>query len=168
MIAGQARCIGDSMLPTIKSYDKITFAAVEEYKIGDIILFKSKTNFFREYAHRIVNMRYDKKGTFFTAKGDNRNISREYETNVPIKNIIAKVLTTKNVKEFVCGCDNCDAILVDEKECKKHRKEATHYINYLYYLYMKPYYRFRISYYNPLNWPEFIKAVLDGGRAGGI
>lgn len=85
------------MLPTIKDGAWITLEKWDrqtplELSVGDIVAFKDKglRGLFMRHVHRIVLL--DERRLLFTAKGDNRNMSQPYETDVPIAHIEAKVI----------------------------------------------------------------------------
>ncbi|MEM0106879.1 MAG: S26 family signal peptidase [Candidatus Micrarchaeaceae archaeon] len=84
---------GTSMEPCIhnNTWIKIKMSKPERYHVGDIIMFRDKgllrTLLGRRHIHRIIQI----DNLIFTAKGDNRIRSAPYETQVPIKNIIAKI-----------------------------------------------------------------------------
>jgi hypothetical protein len=58
----------------------------KNYKLGDIITFRGNDK--RIYSHRIISIDDIK----ITTKGDNREKSEDYETNIPLKNILGKVI----------------------------------------------------------------------------
>lgn len=81
-------CRGDSMAPKLKKTSVISYRRFDSYKKGDIVIFKAKNNI--QYCHRILDIDYQW-DQVFTAKGDNRSKSEDYETRVPIQNIIGKM-----------------------------------------------------------------------------
>jgi len=80
--------IGSSMKPTKPFVSILTIKKQKEYHVGDIVSFRGKGKLWGRYCHRIVKI----DNNVFTAKGDNRVISEKYETDVPIRNIIGKVM----------------------------------------------------------------------------
>lgn len=78
--------IGNSMKPKYGFFSWVIIKEQPEYFVGDAISFVGKNGF--RFCHRIIKI----SNGFFTAKGDNRVISAGYETDVPIGNIIGKIM----------------------------------------------------------------------------
>jgi len=76
--------IGNCMKPAKPFFSLVNLKKQDEYFVGDIIAFKGKNGL--RYCHRIIKIG----NGVFTTKGDNREVSKEYETNVPVENIMAK------------------------------------------------------------------------------
>ena len=72
------------MKPAKPFFSIVNIKKQDTYLVGDIVGFKGNNGL--RYCHRIIKI--DDK--FFTAKGDNRNVSKDYEVDVPVKNIIGK------------------------------------------------------------------------------
>lgn len=86
--------IGNSMKPTKPLISILTIKKQDRYYVGDIVSFRGKNRLFARFCHRVVNI--DDK--VFTTKGDNRVVIEKYEKNVPIRNIIGKVIKWLKVK----------------------------------------------------------------------
>ncbi len=70
-----------SMEPSIKTGGIVIIKPSSDYKVGDIITFGIDTKASVPTTHRIVSIRDDKMGTFYTTKGDaNEEVDPE-ETN---------------------------------------------------------------------------------------
>jgi signal peptidase I len=82
--------IGNSMLPTLPKISFIKFIKQKSYNVGDIIVFINKFWLPYRICHRIISISND--GKTFTAKGDNRNFIEDYERDVPIEDIVGKVI----------------------------------------------------------------------------
>jgi len=78
--------IGSSMKPAKPFIGWVNIKKQDEYVVGDIVAFKAKGKLFGKYCHRIIKI--DDK--VFTTKGDNRVLIEDWETDVPVKNIIGK------------------------------------------------------------------------------
>ena len=78
--------IGSSMEPAKPFISWVNIKKQDKYQVGDIVGFKGKGCLFAKYCHRIIKI--DDK--VFTTKGDNRVVIKEYEIDVPIKNILGK------------------------------------------------------------------------------
>lgn len=77
---------GDSMLPTMHKFGIARFKKLKTYNVGDIVYFKGNNG--NKYSHRIISID-DKK---LTTQGDNRITSESYEIDVPVENILGKVV----------------------------------------------------------------------------
>lgn len=86
MCIGLSICTGESMKPSLPKHCLVVEIKRRLYKIGDIVVFKSNDG--KIYCHRIV----ESDGQIMTTKGDNRRFSEEHEVNIPVKNILGKVV----------------------------------------------------------------------------
>jgi len=77
---------GDSMLPNMPKLGLAYSRKTDNYCLGDIICIKAKNE--KTYLHRIVKLEEFK----VTTKGDNRIKPEEYETGIPLENIVGKVV----------------------------------------------------------------------------
>lgn len=78
--------IGDSMLPTFSKIGFTISKKFPKYEVGDIIELLTHDKKF--HCHRIVKI----DNQFVTTKGDNYPESKDYEINVPVKNIRGKII----------------------------------------------------------------------------
>lgn len=86
--------IGNSMKPTLSFLCLINLKQQKNYVTGDIVVFKNNDRlFFPYYCHRIISIVKN----LFTAKGDNKEKSDRFEINVPIENIVGKVIDFKKI-----------------------------------------------------------------------
>lgn len=78
--------IGSSMKPAKPFISLVNIKKQQQYQVGDVVAFKGKGKLFGKYCHRIIKI----DDNVFTAKGDNRVVIEDYETDVPVRNIIGK------------------------------------------------------------------------------
>lgn len=78
--------IGSSMKPTMGRVGFTMSKKFPKYEVGDII--ELLTHDKKLHLHRIIRI----DDQFVTTKGDNFSGSKDYEINVPIKNIRGKVI----------------------------------------------------------------------------
>lgn len=82
------------MKPVLPLIALVDVKPQEKYEIGDIVLFFNNGNILLpRYCHRIIHINE----YLFTAKGDNRKKSDEYEIDVPVKNIEGKIIGFKKI-----------------------------------------------------------------------
>ena len=100
--------VSTSMEPTIKNKDVILIIKSKEYKVDDIVTYKSNSEFNNKIitTHRITDIIDENNSTYYQTKGDNND---KEDLNLITKNdIYGKVILTiprlGNINNFIANC----------------------------------------------------------------